>query len=62
MDVRYWPKGDIKIKFDWVTMLLITLLIATLFAFFTGLFSYPYGWIIFTIMLIFRLTTNGKKE
>ena len=31
-------------------------------AFFTGVFPYPYGWIVITVLLVFRLTANEKKE
>ena len=55
-------KRDIKIKFDGISALLVFLLIATLLAFFTGVVPYPYGWIVITVMLIFRLTAHGMKE
>jgi len=51
-----------KVKFDWISVLLIFVLLATLIAFFTGVFPYPYGWIVITILLVFRLTANQKKE
>ena len=51
-----------EIKFDWITALLISVLMATLIAFFTGLFPYPYGWLVFSALLLFRLTTVQKKE
>jgi len=51
-----------KVKFDWISVLLLFVLIATLIAFFAGLFPYPYGWIVLTILLVFRLTANQKKE
>ena len=52
---------DMKIKFDWISGLLILLLIATLIAFFTGTFPYPYGWIVITILLVVRLTASQGK-
>jgi len=51
-----------KVKFDWISVLLILVLLATLIAFFAGVFPYPYGWIVITILLVFRLTANQKKE
>jgi len=51
-----------KVKFDWISVLLIFVLIATLIAFFAGVFPYPYGWIILTMLLVFRLTANQEKE
>jgi len=50
------------IKFDWLTTLLVTLLIATFLAFFSGHFPYPYGWIVITLVLIARLTANSGKN
>jgi hypothetical protein len=38
------------------------LLIATLWAFFTGAFPYPYGWIVLMALLVMRFTTMQKKE
>jgi dihydroxy-acid dehydratase len=52
----------LKIKFDWISALLIVLLIATLTAFFTGVFPYPVGWIVLTALLVFRLTARQTKE
>ncbi len=51
-----------KIKPDSISAVLIILLIATLLAFFTGVFPYPYGWIIIMVLLVFRLNANQKKE
>jgi len=51
-----------KVKFDWISVLLIFVLIATLIAFFAGVFPYPYGWIVLTVLLVFRLTANQQKE
>ena len=49
-------------KFDWISVLLIFVLIATLIAFFTGIFPYPYGWIVLAVLLVFRLTAIHKKQ
>ena len=49
------------IKFDWITLLLSVLLIATLLAFFTGVFPYPVGWIVLSALLIFRLTASSGR-
>lgn len=51
-----------KVKLDWISVLLVFVLMATLIAFFTGVFPYPYGWIVFTILLVFRLSANQKQE
>ena len=51
-----------KIKLDWITAVLIVALMATLIAFFAGVFPYPYGWIVFTALLVYRLTAMPKKE
>ncbi len=56
------PERSREIKFDWITGLLVFLLIATLYAFFTGVFPYPYGWVVITALLVFRLTATGKTE
>jgi hypothetical protein len=56
------PGGDTEIKPDWISGLLIVLLIATLWAFFTGAFPYPYGWIVLMALLVMRLTAMQKKE
>ena len=53
---------ETSIKFDWLSTLLVTLLIATLLAFFTGIFPYPYGWIILTIVLIARLRAISRMN
>ncbi len=50
-----------KIKFDWIAALLIVALLATLLAFFTGAFPYPYGWLVFAALLLFRLTAVQSK-
>lgn len=51
-----------KSKIDWLAALLVCALLATLIAFFTGVFPYPYGWIVFTALLVFRLTATRKQE
>lgn len=43
-------------------MVLILLLVATLIAFFTGVFPYPYGVMVFGLLLVFRLTGVLKQE
>ncbi len=52
-----------SIKNDWVAIALIVSLIATLIAFFAGVFPYPYGWFVLTAFLVFRLTAyNPRRE
>ena len=51
-----------KVKFDWISVVLTLVLIASLIAFFAGVFPYPYGWIVLTILLVFRLSANQKTE
>ena len=51
-----------KIKFDWIAALLIIVLIATLAAFFTGAFPYPYGWLVILALLLFRLSAIHRQE
>jgi len=51
-----------KVKLDWISVLFIFVLIATLIAFFAGVFPYPYGWIVLTVLLVFRLTANQQQE
>jgi hypothetical protein len=58
----FWPTGDAKIKSDWISGLLIVLLIVTLWAFFSGAFPYPYGWIVLLALLVMRLTATQKNE
>ena len=48
-------------KLDWISVLLIVLLLATLLAYFTGAFPYPFGWIVLLVLLVFRLTAQQKK-
>ena len=47
---------------DWVAALIIFLLTATLIAFFHGVFTYPYGWLILIALLIARLTALKNKK
>ena len=51
-----------EIKPDWISGLLIVLLIATLWAFFSGAFPYPYGWIVLMALLVMRLTAKQDKQ
>jgi len=51
-----------KIEFDGISVLLVVVLMATLIAFFTGVFPYPYGWIVISVLLVFRLTAIHKRE
>lgn len=46
---------------DWIALLLATFLLATLIAFFSGVFPYPFGWIIFLVLLIARLVSTRKN-
>ena len=46
---------------DWIAALLAILLLATLIAFFTDVFPYPFGWIILVGVLVYRLTGRKKK-
>ena len=49
------------IKPDLISALLALILILTLIAFFTGVFPYPFGWIVITALLVFRLTAIHKQ-
>ena len=60
--MEYQTQTDTKIKFDRVVALLIVALVATLFAFFTGFFPYPYGWIVISLLLIYRLTVYRRPR
>ena len=51
-----------KVKPDRVSALLTVLLMATLIAFFAGVIPYPYGWIVITLLLIFRLAGSANEE
>jgi len=51
-----------EIEFDWISVLLVVVLVATLVAFFTGVFPYPYGWIVISVLLVFRLSAIHKQE
>jgi len=55
-------RRSLEIKFDWITALLIVLLIATLIAFFTGVLPYPVGWIVLAALLVFRLTARSSGD
>jgi hypothetical protein len=55
-------KGDTTIKVDWISIALVILLLATLGAFFSGVFPYPYGWIVLMVLLVMRLTAKQKEE
>ncbi len=57
-----WNMSGMKIKFDWISALLIGALIATLIAFFAGVFPYPYGWIVITALLVFRLSAVQQRK
>ena len=60
--MEYQTQTDTETKFDRVVALLIVALVATLFAFFTGFFPYPYGWIVISLMLIYRLTAYRRPR
>lgn len=49
-------------NFDWISAVIALLLLATLVAYFTGVFPYPFGWIILVGLLIYRLTGREKKQ
>ncbi len=49
-------------KPDWIAAIIVVLLMATLAAFFTGIFPYPYGWIVLIALLVFRLTAIQQKD
>ena len=51
-----------KLKFDWIAALMIVALIATLVAFFTGLFPYPYGWLVISAVLLLRLSAVQGRD
>lgn len=40
---------------DWISVVLGSLLIATLIAYFAGVFPYPFGWLILLALLMARL-------
>ena len=50
-----------KTKPDLILVLLGILLVATLLAFFAGVFPYPYGWIVISVLLVFRLIGRSKE-
>lgn len=48
---------------DWLTVILLVLLIATLIAYFSGIFPYPFGWLILVAILIGQiLNQRGSKN
>ena len=49
-------------KIDWILAVLVVLLLSTLLGFFTGAFPYPYGWIIITGLLAWRIKTRMKPD
>lgn len=49
-------------KFDWITALSVVGLLATILAFFTGAVPYPYGWMVFSVLLVYRLSTGLRQE
>ena len=51
-----------EIEQDWISIVLVLLLIATLLAFFTGVFPYPYGWIALIVVLAMRWSAKRNKE
>ncbi len=59
---KFLFEGDVKIKLDWISGILIFLLLATLGAFFSGAFPYPYGWIVLLVILVMRLTAKPKED
>ncbi len=46
---------------DWITAILIALLLATLIAYFSGVFPYPFGWLILMAVLIGRFAICRKS-
>ena len=52
---------DMETKLDPIAGLLILLLVATLAAFFTGIFPYPYGWLIIASLLVFRVLGSQRR-
>ena len=51
-----------RIKFDRISALLVIALMATLIAFFAGIFPYPFGFIVITLLLVFRTIAGQEKE
>ena len=49
-------------KPDQVLVILAILLAATLLAFFTGFFPYPYGWIVLLALIGFQVSALRRKE
>ncbi len=54
--------GNMKNRFDWIAALIVVALIASIMAFASGLVPYPYGWIVLSLLLVFRLTARSKSE
>ena len=59
--MTYRTERDTETKFDWVTVFLVIALIATIGAFYAGIFLYPYGWIVLSLLLVFWLSANRKR-
>ena len=51
-----------KNRFDWIAALIVVALIASIMAFASGLLPYPYGWIVLSLLLVYRLTARSKLE
>ena len=51
-----------KNRFDGVSVVLAVLLLATLLAFFTGVFPYPFGWLIIAGLLAWRLVGRESPK
>ena len=49
-------------KPDWILVVLSTLLVATLAAYFTGVFPYPFGGLILLGLLAYRVIGLEKKS
>ena len=49
-----------KVRFDWIVALLLAVMLTTLVAFFTGVTPYPYGIIVLSLLLVFRLASSRK--
>jgi len=43
-------------KIDWISALLVTLIVTTWLAFFFGYFPYPFGWVVFSLALLARIS------
>ena len=51
-----------KLQFDWMLIVIAVLLMATLTAFLTGLFVYPFGLFILLILFVARLLYHQSKK